>query len=253
MIVVKYTGGLGNQMFQYALSISLALHFPDEHIYADLSRYNFSKEHEGFAVDKYFQADIELPDKKTLKKLTPIKYFIDKIPLRTLKYKLPISKLDKLEEKLRSKEIGFITDYTSTLYNHDAFNLNYEMLNTWYFKGNWINPLYWQGYEEKVIHSFRFKEELLSNEDIRIVEEMRKTESVSIHIRRGDYVGKYGFDLCDNSYYEKALDKLFRIRGKKEMNIYIFAEEADMKVEFLQNRGNIFLYLIRKRVELIYG
>ena len=55
MIVIRYTGGLGNQMFIYAMNVVLKNKFPNEKIYADLSRYDITNEHDGFDIKKYFE------------------------------------------------------------------------------------------------------------------------------------------------------------------------------------------------------
>ena len=52
MIVVRFTGGLGNQMFIYALSLIIQQRIPDEEIYADLNIYDHTKEHYEFDNQK---------------------------------------------------------------------------------------------------------------------------------------------------------------------------------------------------------
>ncbi len=236
MLVIKYTGGLGNQMFQYALGISLSRRFPEEKIYADLSRYHFLREHEGFVLSKYFYIEVKEPDDKYLKKICWSKYYCSRLPIGTVKYKLPVWKLERIDEILekRNSEIGIITDYMSTIYNQDVFNLNCQELSMWHFKGNWINPRYWEGYEEDVTKAFVFREELLSAEDRELLEEMQSTESVAVHIRRGDYVGQYGFDLCGEDYYARAVNELRREIGGKEMTIYIFSDMQEIQLSFLR-------------------
>ena len=235
MIVMRYSGGLGNQMFQYAMSIVLSQYFPHETILADLSRYSFINEHEGFVLDKYFNIEIKALDDITSKKLNCIKYFLMRLPLKNMCHKFPIDKIEKYDEWIEKKDkrIGIITDYTSTIFNQDAFHLNYEICNTWHFKGNWMNPLYWSGYENNVFNAFCFKEDFLSLEDKSKAEEIEKKQSVGIHIRKGDYIGKSGFDLCGNYYYRNALDRLTDIIGNKDIYVYIFSDSPNVDLSFL--------------------
>lgn len=59
MKIVKILGGLGNQMFQYALYLSLKETFPTERVTLDLSCFNGYHLHNGFEVDKIFSVTAE--------------------------------------------------------------------------------------------------------------------------------------------------------------------------------------------------
>ncbi len=239
MIVIGYMGGLGNQMFEYALRVCIAEHFPKEKICADLSWFDFSRAHEGFVLDKYFHINIEKMNERLSRRINPLRFYIQKLPLPIrIKRKLALSILKKMEEVIKDKQrIGTITDQDmSTIYIPYVFNLNSDKFNVWHFKGNWINPLYWQGYEEVVVNSFLFREELLSREDIKLIEEMQSGESIAIHIRQGDYIGSYTYDLCNEKYYKKAINELLQIIGEKEkVHIYIFSETAEINMKYIQN------------------
>lgn len=54
MKIVKILGGLGNQMFQYALYLALKKHFHDEKIMIDTSCFIGYPLHNGFELDKIF-------------------------------------------------------------------------------------------------------------------------------------------------------------------------------------------------------
>ena len=54
MIIVKVTGGLGNQMFQYAMYKSLEK--KGKHVKLDsTSYYNVKKEHNGYELERVFE------------------------------------------------------------------------------------------------------------------------------------------------------------------------------------------------------
>ena len=54
MKIVKILGGLGNQMFQYALYLSLQESFPKERVALDLSCFNGYHLHNGFELERIF-------------------------------------------------------------------------------------------------------------------------------------------------------------------------------------------------------
>lgn len=54
MKIVEIIGGLGNQMFQYALALSLKKAFPAEQIKLDISQYTTYHLHNGFELKNIF-------------------------------------------------------------------------------------------------------------------------------------------------------------------------------------------------------
>ena len=55
MIVLRFTSGLGNQMFQYSFYRYLKRRYPDATIKADLGWYEWNHAHQGFELDKIFE------------------------------------------------------------------------------------------------------------------------------------------------------------------------------------------------------
>lgn len=61
------------------------------------------------------------------------------------------------------------------------------------------------GCEEKVKEAFTFhNEELYTAQDREWKEQIEKSNSVGIHIRRGDFVNSK-FDICSEEYFRKAI------------------------------------------------
>lgn len=236
MIIVRYTGGLGNQMFQYAINIMLKQRFTGERVCADLSRYDLTKEHNGFNICKYFNIDIDVADEKEIKMIAPVVYWLKKLHANKILQLLYVERTDRINEyfEKKNKNIGIITDYASTNFNENIYELNEDNVSIWHYKGNWVNPMYWNGCDETVINSFIFKEELLSPDDVRLISEMQSCESVGIHIRQGDYVGNYKFNLCHENYYKKAIERLQNMK-QKELKFYIFCEDCDAELIKMEN------------------
>lgn len=217
MIIIKLQGGLGNQLFQYALGRTIEKKYKKEVAY-DLSFFNNQQ------------------------KLTPRTYC-----------------LDKYNTKLRIASGGEIskTKYAFGIFSKISYFIK-KALNKFFFKKYHIsyesdfleslkdnNSLYLEGYWQ----SFRYVEPCIEElgkeitlkdatshlfEDI--VEKILKSESVAIHIRRGDYL-KTGGDLAtlDISYYERANN--FVSQKLKNIQYYIFTDDVIWAKENLQFLG----------------
>ena len=59
MRIVKVLGGLGNQMFQFALYEALRRQHPEERVLVDLRCFNGYHKHRGFELDKVFGVSYE--------------------------------------------------------------------------------------------------------------------------------------------------------------------------------------------------
>src|SRR3712207_8828390 len=66
MKIVKVLGGLGNQMFQYALYIALKENFPKEQVYIDISSYNGYALHNGFELKTVFSISLNQAPRKAI-------------------------------------------------------------------------------------------------------------------------------------------------------------------------------------------
>ena len=57
MKILIYSGGLGNQMFQYAFYNYLRKRYPGERVLADISWYTWNTAHQGFELEKLFKRE----------------------------------------------------------------------------------------------------------------------------------------------------------------------------------------------------
>jgi hypothetical protein len=183
MIVVQMIGGLGNQMFQYALF--RRLYNENENTWYE----PFSREHNGFELDKVFNI-VE----------NPVKGIGN------------IQKLTRFQENTWPK-----------------FNPDILTKKDTYLCGNWQNIGYFPP-EEILRNDFKFKQEL-DSKNKNILEEIQKTESVSIHIRRGDYTKlshvNYFFQANWVNYYGIALNYISKNASKKPLKYFIFSDDIN--------------------------
>ena len=205
--IVKLLGGLGNQMFQYAFWCSLCSRHPENRHYIDLTYLNTDHAHNGYELDRIFAVgkDIELP-----------------LSYKEWIQKLPVGQVEDVQEQGAS----FFQQVADTI------------CPVRFFTGYWQTELYFKGIEKDIRTAFRFREQLLSEKTRKMAEEIRKHPSVSIHIRRQDYllpnsVHLYG-NICTSKYYEVALEMLREQLSSDELYIYLFSDDPEWVKETVQ-------------------
>ena len=177
MFIVRIDGGLGNQMSQYAFMTKLKLKYPNTEIKVDYSAYKNQKIHNGFELMRVFNIlESDLPQASSFE------------ILRT-KAKLLGGKV--IYQKYES---GYAEDFS--LYQLPD-NRNY------YFHGAWHSNDYTDLLDDlRVAFSFKNK---LSLENQELQDAIVNSNSVSIHVRRGDYI-KEGLAIISKDYYKNAVN-----------------------------------------------
>jgi hypothetical protein len=211
MIIVKLIGGLGNQMFQYAAGRYLAWLHKTE-LLMDTSY--LDKEPNGAYTKRKLELDVFNIDLKMATKAEVERFKIESSTKysRTFQRKLPI-----LFTNLYVAESG-------TAY-HKEF-LSYPK-NT-YLDGFWQSESYFKPIESVLVNDFVLKDPL-NRENKDWLKKMENCESVSLHVRRGDYVSNADAQShhgsCDIDYYQKAIEY---IKAKhKAIEIFIFSDDLE--------------------------
>lgn len=206
MKIVRINGGLGNQMFQYALFLALKFRFPEEEILVDYSLMKTYNVHNGLELDRVFGVPLPQASFRQLATLTRPVYH---------------AKLARVVDKLlpkRKSEIIEAKDYT---YNEEVFS-NKSL----YYRGYWQNFRYFIDARDYICSQFRFAIPI-NDKSKAILEELKENNStVSIHVRRGDYLKSPRYaGLCNLDYYRSAIDKI-----KSEVNnptFYLFSDDIE--------------------------
>ena len=184
---VIISGGLGNQMFQYAFA--LALRGKGYSVKIDTSLYNLVRMHNGYELYRVFGITEDVIDRKGIHL-----YFL------RLLLKLKPSCLIKVDT-----------------IKYDPNNL---MTERHYFSGVWLSANYFDSIKTDVRDSFKFKS--IDQRNRKIAVDMKALNSVSIHIRRGDYVS-WGISLLGYQYYKSAIELInAKVDNPK---YYIFSDD----------------------------
>ncbi|MGL5933407.1 MAG: alpha-1,2-fucosyltransferase [Cetobacterium sp.] len=214
MKIIKFHGGLGNQMFQYCLYKNLLLRNYD--VIADLSFFKKVKSHNGFELEKIFCLELKKCDLNLENFLFSKKIF----------FKLQRSILKKIK---RFK----IYTFSDTLYDEKIL---IDECKTILYEGYWQSEEYFQNIKEEILKDFTFPE-IEDENNLKFLKNIELTNSVSIHIRRGDYVGHPQLDgLAPIEYYQSAIKYI-----KKNIEnpiFYIFSNDLDWCKENLDLNQN---------------
>lgn len=213
MKIVKFKGGLGNQLFQYVLLRKLQLTYKCEIVKGDFSYYKDFK-NDSIRKPRIMELNIKIEDAAD-DDLSKICLFGNHGNPSGLSYKIKI-----MMEQLFNQKYYF---------EHDRRfrNLN-KLLKYEYFDGYWQSWRYLEGIENEIISEIRIKN-LYSIETQEIIDKIKNENAVFIGIRRGDYIesqkAKKHYDIFDKDYYIKAINYIKE--HVKNPIFYIFSNDID--------------------------
>ncbi len=204
MIIIRLRSGLGNQMFQYAFFKQMQCWHGSEKVKIDVDTYHF-KLHNGREIDKVF--NIDFTGDTALEK--------ESLALADVGYKMRHNILRDLRGR-KHKRYKYWRDLELNDYR--------ELKGDVYIEGYWNEECFFSDVKDVIRKSYVFSGELNEYQN-QILSEIRNSESVGIHTRRGDYV-KYPdlFPMCKPEYYYKA----FEIIKAKQRQIKCFVFSDDL-------------------------
>ncbi len=185
MIILQLSGGLGNQMFQYACYLKLKK-LGREVKFDDVSSYNT-----GNARPVQLAVfDIVYP-RATQAEVTAMR-------------DSSVALKDKIRRRLKGRDLK---QYIEADYSFDEHI--FELDDT-YLIGYFQSEKYFSDIEEEVRKTFVLRQDLLTDDVKRLCNCISGLENaVSIHIRRGDYMNAEGTDIyrdiCTDEYYDAAI------------------------------------------------
>lgn len=203
MIVTKVLGGLGNQMFQYAFGRANALRngtqlFLDRRSFAEYQTHSFGLHH--------LYAEISDAPKDMLPKQGPS----DRLTRLTRRF-WPSSPKVYVEK--------------SFLFDPVAISLRGDI----YFDGYWQSEKYFAEFASSIRSELSIKTPP-SSVNLRWLERIRNAPSVSIHVRRGDYVSNQAASqvhgTCDLTYYSAAME-FMRRESTEPPVFFVFSDDHE--------------------------
>ena len=215
MVITRIIGGLGNQMFQYAAGKSLAIK-TNQQLKLDISSFQ-----------DYILRPFELDYFNISYKLATD----DEVHSHTLEAHPLLGRISRL---LLKKDIfANPLHYRERFFGYDAELL--KIKKSIYLSGYWQSERYFADNSEVIREEFTFKG-LMSQRNLEIANRIQSTNSVSLHIRRGDYVNNrnaHAFHgLCTLEYYDKAINYISSRLGFA--HYYIFSDDIDWAKKYMR-------------------
>lgn len=193
MIISNIIGGLGNQMFQYAAGRALAL----EHgvpLALDVAGFASYPLHQGFELKRLFHCPAEIASPAETARLLG---WCNGALVRRL---------------MQRPAMAALRPGRWVVEPHFHYWPGFERLgDDCYLSGYWQSERYFAKHQATIRDDFRFTGEL-DAVNAGLAEKMAQVESVSLHVRRGDYVnnpknlGIHG--VCSPAYYHSAIRHL---------------------------------------------
>ncbi len=211
MIIVKIQGGLGNQMFQYATAYALSR-----------------------SKSKPIELDIHYYH-TTHKTDTPRDFLLSQFEITGTIRNKPTPRLLRVLAFFRKRIARqYYTDYHEEILTRQT--------TRYYLDGFFQSEKYFHTYRQNLLQEFSLKNtfrnhNLLGSEN----DILNHPESISLHIRRGDYVSDTKTNvyhgLCTLEYYTKAMNHFNNALSNP--HFFIFSDDIEWAKNNLSNSNNV--------------
>ncbi len=212
MIIVRLQGGLGNQLFQYAAGKALSSRLGVPIKLETLTSLNKKKSRD-LELDK-FLIDFELATPGEVRSFVLFPQLYRHFPnliAGTNVYREPFFQYDRNFNKLKDPV---------------------------YLDGFWQSPFYFQDIEELIRKEFSIRKEFINHLEVK-GSEFRKIDSVSVHIRRTDFMKPKAaayHGVLPSSYYHAAISLIKeRVPGAI---LYFFSDDIEWVKQNLNPTGD---------------
>ena len=134
MILIRYRGGLRNQMFQYAFQLAVQQKYTDVSVLADLSHYTLNHEHNGFELQKYFEIELQTARENEIRRFSPYyapSSFVCKLPAAARNFLTEHYQYRYAEKEKKKREKVLFCRKTVWKTRVKLWNTHFSLKNLW--------------------------------------------------------------------------------------------------------------------------
>lgn len=218
MIEFYIAGGLANKMFQYALSVRLKS--LGHKVSYNIESFKVEFEHESVFLTDIFP-NVEMVIGKS--NLFPLLGKNDRI-----------SKTGKRVSNLVRRKYFFESNY-----KFDP-RIYTRISGESCFEGAWQNESYFKEVEVEVRKAFKFPD-FSDEKNIAIANTIKSTNSVALHIRKGDGYGTWDIfkGTCEKRYYHNAIAHIEKTVDSPQY--FVFSDNPDVVKQYLTDIDYTFV------------
>lgn len=259
MIILRITSGLGNQMFQYAFYTLLKEKYKDTEVLCDTMWFHNNFEGREYELERIFSGvngSLFEIKKASLSQIVNLSgkvpnIFDGKLGNVFDKCRRYINRVLK-DTKLKNRRPYILEQYAEDAPDGKTFFdavMNLDTTKDWYITGFFIEERFYSQVIDVVRKQLVFP--VLSEEwNIEYADKINNCDSVSIHVRRGDYLSdiyKDKFLTLGREYYEAAVKIICdevknraQIEGRDaNIKFFIFSDDSDFvnrEFDWLENK-----------------
>lgn len=221
MKIVVAFGGLGNVMFYYALANAYRQKGVKSFVFVsktNLEHYNYSLKVVFPHISLW--GNLNCFEKVYYSIIQRIRDFQYK------KYKVP-------HKCLLAPFSGLYYDQDPVKYVPSIFD---NLESNQYLIGHFQSYKFFEEYRNSILEELQFSTEALSDKTKAVAEDMQSCNSVSLHVRRGDYMNGYYYEMlgkiCDVAYYQRAIDAINE--RVSHPRFYVFSDDPQFVADNLK-------------------
>lgn len=209
MITMYIGGGLANKMFQYAFSLGIK----KRGFQVGYDTHTFKTE---FVHDRVSMSDI----------------FPNITMPESDRHFVALGKSSKLFRIFKRLSSYYIVE-TAYQYNDRAYS---ELRNGCVLEGSWQDERYFRHAADEVTNAFEFKP-FEDSRNIEITKQMVESNSVAIHVRKGDGYGTWNIlaNTCPKSYYDDAINYIKK--HVENPKFFVFSDSPETAKDYLDLNG----------------
>jgi len=224
-IRIKLTGGLGNQMFQFAIGFAIAKK-NDVRLSLDLNYINRRQLFNGFELEKVFNI------------YSKVSFLNKALSFQSINFKEILNKIDITFYNFKEPHFH----YTSKILDIPKHS---------FLDGYWQSELYFKDYSKEIKKIFSFSDKLDEQNQL-ISNDIDQSNSISIHIRRGDFLLKRNDNHYMNlkEYYLKAINESSKFF--KNPKYFIFTDDPSWVTDNFVLDHSYFIVAVNQGAKSFY-